>query len=200
KLAIVASLVALGVSVVKSLLDKANPPLLSLTIFSIIVAGMGIWMIFARKPAPEPAEADHPAFSRRFSIRKIVGAWIAGALVLALAWGFVYRERILYSGLMAGIRGGRRVVVSDAVAWEVLRFETLAGVTKSNTVAGELASVLSGLPYHVVVMSRKDLALYTPTERDGFVVEGMAESVGVVLRTQMILTEGRVDALFKQLT
>ena len=66
--------------------------------------------------------------------------------------------------------------------------------------SGELASVLSGLPYRVVVMSRQGLARYTPTERDGFVVDGTAESIGVVLRTQMILTKGRVDALFKQLT
>ena len=82
----------------------------------------------------------------------------------------------------------------------MIRYETLTGVKKSNTVAGELASVLSGLPYRVVVISRKDLASYTPTEHDGFVVEGMAESVGVVLRTQMILTKGRVDALLKQVT
>ena len=53
KIAIVTSLLTLGVSVVDSLLDKANPPLLSLTIFSILLAGMGIWMILARKPVPE---------------------------------------------------------------------------------------------------------------------------------------------------
>ena len=67
KIAIVASVLTLGVSVINSLLDKANPPILSLVIFSILVAGMGIWMFFARKPAPELAEAGHSTLPPRFS-------------------------------------------------------------------------------------------------------------------------------------
>jgi hypothetical protein len=88
------------------------------------------------------------AFSRRFTRRRLIAAWISAVLILAIGWGFIYRERIRFSVLADRVLGGQRVVVSDVVAWEILKYPARE---KSKTVVGEVASLLSGSPDRPVV-------------------------------------------------
>lgn len=106
------------------------------------------------------------AFSRRFTRRRLIAAWISAVLILATGWGFIYRERIRFSVLADRVLGGQRVVVSDVVAWEILKYS--AG-EKSKTVVGEVASLLSGSPYRPVVLKERELVHFDRQERDGFV-------------------------------
>jgi tetratricopeptide (TPR) repeat protein len=126
--------------------------------------------------------------------------WIpSGALIIlsgCLYAYFSYYERIRYSMLFDRLRGGPRVVLSDAVAWQVLKYSTPAGET-SRTIADELASLLSGLPYHVSVVKERELAKFEVTERDGFIVEGMGEGLGFLLKTGMTFNVARIEKLIE---
>jgi hypothetical protein len=184
RLVLVASLLALGVGVVNSFLDKANPPTTSLAVCSALVVGMGVWMCLALQPSGEQGETGPLIRHRRYSRGQIAAAWIGGALLLAAAWGFLYRDHLRYSTLADRLLGGPRVVVSSAVAWQVLRYPTPAG-ENSSTVADELASLLAGLPYRVVVMRAGDIGQFKATARDGFIVDGRAEGLGLVLNARL---------------
>ena len=94
------------------------------------------------------------AFSQRFTRRRLIAAWISAVLILATGWGFIYRERIRFSVLADRVLGGQRVVVSDVVAWEILKYPA---EEKSKTVVGEVASLLSGSPYRPVVLKEREL-------------------------------------------
>ena len=200
RLVLLASVLALGVGVVNSFLDKADPPVISLLMFSVLLVGMCLWMIVART-APLDAGAKAPrARKRQYSLVQMLCAWAASALVLVIAWSFIYREHLSYSQLAHRMLGGPRILVSDVVAWHILRYPTATGEKKeSTTVAGELDSLLSGLPYRVVVISREDLADFTPNEDDGFVLEGVADKLEIVLKAHMVITDARAERLIDQL-
>jgi tetratricopeptide (TPR) repeat protein len=176
RIAILTSLIALVVGVINSLLDVANPPVLTMLVFSICVLGFCVWI----------------AFSRQFTRRRLIAAWISAVLILATGWGFIYRERIRFSVLADRILRGQRVVVSDAVAWEILKYP--AG-EKSKTVVGEVASLLSGSPYRPVVLKERELVHSDRHERDGFIIRGAADKLGVVLKASVVIKEATVKKL-----
>jgi len=66
--------------------------------------------------------------------------------------------------------------VSDAVAWEILKYPRWG---KSKTVVGEVASLLSGSAYHPVVLKERELVHSDRHERDGFIIWGVADKLGV---------------------
>jgi tetratricopeptide (TPR) repeat protein len=177
RIAILTSLIALVVGVINSLLDVANPPVLTMLVFSICVVAFCVWI----------------AFFRRLTRRRLIATWISAVLILATGWGFIYRERIRFSALADRILGGERVVVSHAVAWEVLKYP--AG-EKSKTVVGEVASLLSWSPYRPVVSKER---AFSPSERDAFIIRGVADKLGVVLKVSIIINEATATKLIADL-
>src|SRR5215212_10467832 len=93
KVLALASTVALVAGAAKALFSKSAPPVLWLTVCSLLLIAAGIWMLVQwRRGRDTPSQVTKP-----YSNRDVVVAWSAGAVVLALAWGVVYRERILYA-------------------------------------------------------------------------------------------------------
>src|SRR5262249_608306 len=101
RIALLVPLVALIVGIVNSLLDKAQPPVLNLRVFTVLVVAYCIWTIIATEKTDGGAGAE-PATRRRYSIPKTVAFNLAAIAVLAGAWGFVYREHLRYSRLADG--------------------------------------------------------------------------------------------------
>ena len=120
--ALIASVIALAVGIVNSLLDKANPPVLSLSIFTVLVVGLCLWITLAREKLTDGGGALQ--MRRSYSRSQTWGAWAGAAIALAGAWSFVYREHIRYSTLADYVLGGPRIIVSDAVAWQVIKYPT----------------------------------------------------------------------------
>jgi len=153
-----------------------------------------MWASFARVQ-PEGTDLTSPA-KRRYSSRKIVSSWIGAGLAIVLAWSFVYREHIQYS-MLNPLLGGKRVAVSDSVAWRILSYKTPAGQVNT-TVAGEVASVLAGTTYRVIVIRGKKAATYQFGDRDGFTLEGVSEAAGLAVKAGMVITKPRAVKLAKQ--
>jgi tetratricopeptide (TPR) repeat protein len=204
RLIILAALISFGAGVVNSLLDKANPPVISLSLFSLIVLAALLWMTFVQSPVTSNLITKGKGAQKtkhKFSIVQILIAWLVGILVVTSSWSFIYRERILYSKLADRFLNTQRIIVSEDVAWHILEFSTpgTQNEKKSNTVAGELSSLLTDLPYHIVIFTKDDLENYASGERDGIIVEGVTEELGSVLKTQMVITKHRIKKLLKQL-
>jgi hypothetical protein len=91
--------------------------------------------------------------------------------------------------------GHPRIVVSDAVAWQMLRYTSPDGEMRSRTVVEELTRLLSGLSYRVVVVRQRAIASAQYADEFGceaFYVDGKVEGAGVLLKAQMIISGGRV--------
>jgi|GEM_PF-5251428 len=117
---------------------------------------------------------------------------VSGGLLCYYAWA----DRMRFSQYADRRRGGGRVLVSDAVAWQKIQYQ--AGEEKrTTTIARELAELLSESPYHVLVLPERMLANYQPIERDGFVLHGMSEGAGTVLRVDMVLNQARVASVME---
>lgn len=186
------STVGLVAGAVKALLSKSAPPVLWLVVFSVLLLAAGIWMLLRRQ-----ASATQPGSSApRYSQRQLRLAWILGTLVVALAWGVVFRERVLYSATLSLLSNRPRVLVSPALAWQVLAYRDATGREHTNTIAGDVASLLEGTPYRVVVVETRG---HEASERDAFMLEGIDEGPGLVVSATMVLTRGRVVRLIDQL-
>jgi tetratricopeptide (TPR) repeat protein len=193
RLLLLGSLVALGVGVAKSLLDKADPPVLSLAVFSAVLLGVCGWVTFTR--------LSHRRHRAKVSVQagRIASFWIGSLLLLTAGWSFVYREHIMYSELTAKLHNDPRIIVSDNIAWEVLKYDTPAGET-SNTLVGELQKLISDFDLRVLVADRVKLDGYQPTDQDMVVLKGTAEQIGLVLTAQMILNKKAAERLITQVT
>jgi hypothetical protein len=53
--------------VVTSFLDKAHPPIISLAVFTALLVGMSVWMLFALRPVDEGGDTALPTRKRRYS-------------------------------------------------------------------------------------------------------------------------------------
>jgi tetratricopeptide (TPR) repeat protein len=183
---------AVGViaSAARALFSKAAPPILWLAIFSLLLLAAGVWMAVQSRKAPRS-----PAGTRTYTPREVGWAWGLGGLAVVLAWGIVFRERILYSEVFSRTSHRPLALISPSLAWQVLRYQDAAGEDRYNTIAGEAALLLTGTPYQVVVMETRGRQ---PTERDAFVLQGVLESGYMVLKAQMILTGARTTRMLEQ--
>jgi len=57
-------------------------------------------MVFARETVGNSDQMTIPMRKRQYSVGPIVGVWIGGVVLLAAAWGFIYREPIEYSKII----------------------------------------------------------------------------------------------------
>lgn len=188
RIVLVASLVTLVVGIINSLVDKAHPPFLSLAIVSALLVGYCLWMALARETGSGISQTSTP--KRRYSTRQAASLSLGALIILAGAWGFIYREHILYSRFLDSLVGGPRVVVSDAIAWQLLNFKTTTG-EESNTVAGELGALLSGLPYRVSVFPRTELDGYKRDKRDRVLLRGVSEGSGLIVKGAILVDQAQ---------
>jgi tetratricopeptide (TPR) repeat protein len=196
RIALLASFVTLGATAAGSLLDKAHPPQMPLAVFSLLVGGICVWITRAAAQS-ETTSAGAPS-KHRYTARQITAAWVSSILVVLLAWGITYRERIVYA-LVNPLLSGKRVLVSDSIAWHILTYKTPAGDV-SNTIAGELASALADVPYRVVVMNHGTLSNYNlgPDSQDEFILEGLSEGDGITFKAHVAMTVPKAVRLMSQ--
>ena len=136
------------------------------------------------------------AFSRRFTRRRLIAAWISAALILATGWGFIYRECIRFSVLADRVLGGQRVVVSDVVAWEILKYP--AGKKQNR---GRRSCISSfRISYRPIVLKERELVHSDRQERNGFVISGAADKLGVVLKANVVIKEATAKKLMGDLS
>jgi tetratricopeptide (TPR) repeat protein len=122
-------------------------------------------------------------------------AWAAGAIVLALAWGVAFRERVIYSPIVGRALHRPGALISPSLAWQVLQYHDSRG-DQFNTIAGEAASLLAGSSYRVMVI---DPRRHRSGERDAFTLEGFREGAGLILKARMVFNPQRKERVRHQL-
>jgi tetratricopeptide (TPR) repeat protein len=125
----------------------------------------------------------------------------AAAIVLVASGLYLYlnyADRLRYSAWVNRRPGHPRIAVADAVAWQTLRYALPDGEIRSSTVVEELARLLAGLPYRVIVVPQRAIAEAEYSDEFGceaFYVDGKVEGASVLLKAQMIISQGRVPEI-----
>jgi hypothetical protein len=190
RIVVIVPLVTLAVSVVTSMRDKARPPVLTLAIFTAFVAIYCVWIVFARD-GMDGDDSASPGTDRKHRRRVTLLTIVGAALVVSGAWSFIYREHITYSRLAATLASGPQIAVTDDIAWQVLAYPTPSG-EEHHTVAGELAALLKGLPYHVVVVPGRDFKTVAANPRVRAIMSGVAEESGLVIKAAVTADQQRI--------
>jgi tetratricopeptide (TPR) repeat protein len=183
RVVVIVPLITLAVGIIASLRDKARPPVLYLAVFTVFVMAYCAWIAFARSAGTQdgaisPSRMKH---SRRTVMLTIAGA----AIVVSFAWGFIYREHLAYSTLTRAFSDAPQVAVTEDVAWQLLAYSSPSGA-EHQTVAGELAALLDGSPYQLVVVARSVVPTIPSDSRVRAVVSGVSEQSGLVLKVAIL--------------
>ena len=141
-----------------------------------------------------PASVRHPAF-----VAITIG-------ILALSAGLYlqarFGEQIRYSPRLRRKGTEQWIAVSDGVAWSRVSYTTSSGEARDCTLVSELASLVRGLPYRVVVVPQERIRTAHSAEDyscDAFCVDGRAEGSALLLKAHMIFDERSLAKLERTL-